>query len=114
MSSITDLTPAKPRIWSYKRHAIRAMGRTIMGYKVTTSKGNHILFGDEDEAKFVCRIGHLIELAEGLLSVNPAFRSKPVGSPYSQAREQQDLHIEYEDRLKALISELRKLSNLKG
>jgi hypothetical protein len=114
MSSITDLTPTKPRQWSYKRHSIRAMGRTIMGYKVTTSKGNHILFSDEEEAKFVCGVSQLIELAEGIMNINPAFRSMPVGSPNSHAREQQDLAIEYEDRLKRLILDLRKLSNLKG
>lgn len=50
----------------------------------------------------------LISTAEALMAAAPAFRLKKIGFEGSQARLQQDAHIEAEDAAKAVIEEAKK------
>ncbi len=51
----------------------------------------------------------LLLAAEAYLAIRPAFRSKPVGAPGSEARRDQDNAIDAEDHLRAIINKVRKL-----
>ncbi len=50
----------------------------------------------------------LLQAAESYIATRPAFRSKPIGSPGSEARREQENAIDAEDHLKAVIQTIRK------
>ena len=49
----------------------------------------------------------LVEALNGYLDICPAFRSKPMGAPGSNARHNQTMHIGLEDRVKTLLSRVK-------
>lgn len=46
-------------------------------------------------------------LLEGYVKMFPAFRSKPIGAPFSPERLKQDAHIELQDKARAFLVEVR-------
>lgn len=52
-------------------------------------------------------VAELVEALDGYLDICPAFRSKPMGAPGSNARHNQTMHIGLEDRVKTLLSRVK-------
>jgi hypothetical protein len=55
----------------------------------------------------VTRYDELLLVLKDYLQLCPAFRMKPIGSPGSAARAQQDDHIALEDRARAITNRLK-------
>lgn len=60
-----------------------------------------------EAAKAMNSHSELIAALERLIEAAPAFRAAPIGSPWSEARRQQDLHQEAEDIALAVIAKAK-------
>lgn len=62
--------------------------------------------GSED-AVLIAAAPELAQALRDLLRIAPAFRTKPIGAPGSEARRQQDEHIAIEDAVKTLLKRIK-------